>query len=59
MKGQSYDSTVDQAGNQFVYSSTEIEAEALRQYRRADAENARRFGYDLTSYRESPLKQAA
>ena len=41
MKGQSYDSTVDQAGNQFVYSSTEIEAEAGRQYRTAQfSENA-------------------
>ena len=59
MKGQPYDSTVDQTGNQFVYSSTEIEAEASRQYRRADAENAKRFGYDRDSYREFPLKQAA
>ena len=59
MKGQPYDSTADQAGNQFVYSSTEIEAEASRQYRRADAENAKRFGYDRDSYREFPLKQAA
>jgi hypothetical protein len=59
MKGQPYDSTAGQAGNQFVYSSTEIEAEASRQYRRADAENAKRFDYDLASYREFPLKQAA
>ena len=59
MKGQPYDSTANQAGNQFVYSSTEIEAEALRQYRRADAENAQRFGFDLASYRDFPLKQAA
>jgi hypothetical protein len=59
MNGQPYDSTASQAGNQFVYSSTEIEAEALRQYRRADAENAKRFGYDRDSYREFPLKQAA
>jgi hypothetical protein len=59
MKGQSYDPTADQSGNQFVYSTTEIEAEAGRQYHRADAENAKRFGYDLADYREFPLKQAA
>ncbi len=59
MKGQSYDASADQDGNQFVYSTAEIEAEARRQYRRADAENAKRFGYDRDSYREFPLKQAA
>ncbi len=59
MKGQPYDASADQDGNQFVYSTVEIEAEARRQYRRADAENAKRFGYDRDSYREFPLKQAA
>ena len=59
MKGQSYDSTAAQAGNQFVYSNTEIEGEAGRQYGSADAENAQRFGYDRDRYREFPLKQAA
>jgi hypothetical protein len=59
MKGQPYDASADQDGGQFVYSTAEIEAEARRQYRRADAENAKRFGYDRDSYREFPLKQAA
>jgi hypothetical protein len=59
MNGQPYDSAAVQSGNQFVYSTAEIEAEAHRQYRRADAENAKRFGYDRDSYREFPLKQAA
>jgi hypothetical protein len=63
MKGQSYDTAGDQPGTepgtQFVFSTAEIEAEARRQYRRADAQNAKRFGYDLAGYREFPLKQAA
>jgi hypothetical protein len=59
MKGEPYGVTADQTANQFVYSTDEIEAEARRQYRRADAQNAPRFGYDLARYREFPLKQAA
>ncbi|MGA2713011.1 MAG: hypothetical protein ABSG41_07870 [Bryobacteraceae bacterium] len=63
IKGQSYDLGTDQhrseSGTQFVFSTAEIEAEARRQYRRADAENAQPFGYNLADYRESPLKQAA
>ena len=71
MKGQSYDPSLDQdgaqdgaqdgvqPGTQFVFSTAEIEAEARRQYRRADAENAQRFRYNLADYREYSLKQAA
>ena len=63
MKGQPYDPAADQdvvqSGDQFVFSTAEIEAEARRQYRRADAENAKRFDYNIADYREFPLRQAA
>ena len=42
-----------------AFTTAEIEAEACRQYRRADAENAKRVHYDLARYREFALKQAA
>jgi hypothetical protein len=45
--------------NQFVFATTEIEQEAHRQKRRADAQNARSHHYNLAAYRESPLQQAA
>jgi hypothetical protein len=59
MKHQSYDPAIDQATDQFVFSTAEIEAEALRQYRRADSQNAKCLNYDLATYRQFPLKQAA
>ncbi|HTA46458.1 MAG TPA: hypothetical protein VK789_28640 [Bryobacteraceae bacterium] len=59
MKREPYDAAAAQTGAQFVFSTHEIEAEANRQYRRADAENAKRFDYDLALYRKYPLKQAA
>ena len=55
MKGEPF--VVD--ANQFVFSTTEIEQEANRQNRRADAQNARSHPYNLAQYRESPLAQAA
>jgi hypothetical protein len=45
--------------NQFVFSTAEIEREAHRQNRHADARNARTHHYNLAAYRESPLQQAA
>ena len=59
INGCPYNPTASQTGNQFVYSSAVVEAEASREYRRADAENSQRLGYELDRYRESPLKQAA
>ena len=44
---------------QFVFSAAEIEREAHRQNRLADAQNARAHHYNLTAYRESPFAQAA
>jgi hypothetical protein len=55
MKG---DASEAQTG-QFVFSPAVIEAEANRQYRCADAEQARKFGYDLAAYHEFTLRQAA
>ena len=59
MKRESWNPETDPANPRFVFSTLEIEAEARRQYRRADTENAKRFNYDLSLYRKYPLKQAA
>jgi hypothetical protein len=57
--GAETESTPEPAAGQFVFSPAEIEAEANRQYRSADAEQARKFRYDLAAYHEFTLKQAA
>ena len=59
MKGQICEPDIDSGTRQFVFSAAEIEAEAQRQDRCADANHAKKYGYDLKSYREIPLKQAA
>jgi hypothetical protein len=59
MKGTACDAETASAAGQFVFSPAEIEAEALRQYRCADAEQARKFGYGLAAYNEFTLEQAA
>jgi hypothetical protein len=63
MKGETYEanaqSSPESARRQFVFSSAEVEAEARRQYRCADAKHAQISGYDLKTYQEIPLKLAA
>ena len=48
-QGELYDPAIDQPSTQFVFSTSEIEAECRRQYFRSEVEKARR----------NPLKQAA
>jgi hypothetical protein len=59
MQHQHYDAAADRNPNGFVFSSEEIELEARRQRRLADARLAEKLGYDLKRYRQSPLKLAA
>ncbi len=55
MKGQPFEVPT----GEFVFSTPEIEREAHRQERRADAQTAKSCGYDPAKYREFPLAQAA
>jgi hypothetical protein len=55
MKGESF--VPDPS--QFVFSTAEIEREAHRQNRHADARNARTHHHNLAADRESPLQKAA
>jgi regulator of PEP synthase PpsR (kinase-PPPase family) len=55
MKGEPF--VVD--ASQFVFSTAEIEREAHRQNRLADAQNARAHHYNLAAYRESAQAKAA
>jgi hypothetical protein len=57
MKGQSYDPAPQSAGSQFVFSTLEIETEAHRQYRRADAKKAKNNHYDLAAYNLCPMPE--
>jgi hypothetical protein len=59
MKGEPFVVGAGADASQFVFSTAEIEREAHRQNRRADAQNARSHHYNLAAYRESPLQQAA
>jgi hypothetical protein len=59
MQHQPYDPSTDPPSNGFVFSPAEVEAEARRQRRLADAKHAEKLGYDLKLYRQSPLKLAA
>jgi hypothetical protein len=59
MKAQPFDATQDNHPTPFVFSTAEIEREAQRQNRRADAQNARAHHYNLARYTESALKSAA
>jgi hypothetical protein len=59
MKGEAGAPDTASTPKQFVFSPAEIEAEAQRQYRCADANHAKRHGYDLKTYQELPLKHAA
>jgi hypothetical protein len=59
MKGEPSESTPDNPTSQFVFSTAEIDREAHRRNRMADAQNARAHHYNLAAYRESPLAQAA
>ncbi len=55
MKGEPFE--IDTT--KFVFSTAEIEREAHRQNRHADAQDARSHHYNLAAYRESKLPQAA
>jgi hypothetical protein len=59
MKGEPFAVDAGADANQFVFSTTEIEREAHRQDRLADAQNARSHHYNLAAYRGSPQAQAA
>jgi hypothetical protein len=59
MKGQASDASPQSDAKQFVFSPAEVEAEASRQSRRTDAEQAKKSGYDLEKYQAFSLKQAA
>ena len=59
MKGEPFVVDAGADASQFVFSTAEIEREAHRQNRLADAQNARAHHYNLAAYRESPLAQAA
>jgi hypothetical protein len=63
MKGQPYDPTqhaaIDKSVARFVFSPTEIEAEARRQDRCADARHAQKFLYNIADYREVPFQHVA
>ncbi len=55
MKGQPFEASA----LEFVFSTREIEHEARREDRRADAQNARSCGYDPDRYSGLVLQQAA
>jgi hypothetical protein len=63
MKGEDCDADTESVAlsgkTGFVFSTAEIEAEAWRQYRCADAEHAKCHGYNLKTYQETPLRLAA
>ena len=59
MQHQPFNAATDVIPNGFVFSPEEIEVEARRQRRLADAKHAEKLGYDLKRYRQFPLKLAA
>jgi hypothetical protein len=59
MQHQPHDASTDRPSNGFIFSPEEIESEARRQRRLADAKHAEQLGYDLKLYRQFPLKLAA
>jgi hypothetical protein len=59
MKGEPFVVHAGADAGEFVFSPTEIEQEAHRQNRIADAQNARSHHYNLAAYGESPLAQTA
>jgi predicted negative regulator of RcsB-dependent stress response len=59
MKGEPFEVAAGQTPGQFVFSAAEIEREARRQHRRADAQNARSHGYNLAEYGKHTAAHAA
>jgi hypothetical protein len=59
MQHQPFNPATDLIPNGFVFSPEQIESEAHRQRRLANAKHAEKLGYDLKLYRQSPLKLAA
>jgi len=63
MKGESYEPAQQPATGQstarFVFSTAEIEGEALRQHHNADAKHAQNLAFNFAAYREFPFQQAA
>jgi len=59
MKGQSSEPEPEQQGSQFVFSTADIDLEARRQLRLADAQTAKSCAYDLDRYRNFPSGLAA
>ncbi len=59
MQGRPYAPEPDLEQTQFVFSTAEIELEARRQLRLADAEHARKCAYDLNRYRDFPSRLVA
>jgi hypothetical protein len=59
MQHQPFNPVTDVIPHGFVFSPEEVELEARRQRRLADAKHAEKLGYDLKLYRQLPLKLAA